>query len=86
MNYCIHCSNEVKEGMDICTICWDHIPAIFECHQCGQTCYKKDGDFGAWEMTEDNQDQVPICRECSELSNDDIVPTDRFDGMDTEWL
>lgn len=76
---CTQCANPVPADGDLCGVCWDQIPAVFECHDCGNTCYKKDSEFGGWELTEDGQGQVPICSECLEEENSGVIAADQID-------
>lgn len=66
-NTCLNCTNEVPEDADLCAVCWDEIPAIFHCNDCGETCYRKDNDFGGWEVTDEDREPKPLCIECAEI-------------------
>lgn len=93
-NQCIHCENPVPEAGDTCGICWDLIPNIFTCDECGETCYKKDDDFGGFVVPEGGEDDVSyLCAECWEIENAEADVAERyvdegqaFDHFDDEYF
>ena len=49
---------------------------------CDQTCYKKDGDFGAFVLpVHDTEDVEYLCRECNEIENS-TSERDPYDYLD----
>lgn len=84
-NYCIHCGNSVKDEEELCAICWDQIPAIFTCVDCGETCYRKDGEFGSMVIPEGDEEDVEIrCAECTEISSEECLMDQEGIGQGAE--